>query len=95
MPVGFESHNEFEQEATRLKQLYDLTVALCGEEHERIAEALKDTDAFETKHTEIGEIAHNLNQLYEYTKSRYPNRLRQLLWLLEKKSFGFYKRTNH
>jgi hypothetical protein len=79
MPVGFESFNRFDKETTRLKQLYDITVHLYGQEHERVAEKLKDADPFETMHTDTRTIAHNLNQLYEHTRSFYPERLRELL----------------
>jgi hypothetical protein len=79
MPEGFESYNDFDQKTTNINQLYDLTLSLYKEEHERIKTEFGNPDRTESMRTIIGEIEHNISKNINFLKSYYPDRLRELL----------------
>lgn len=78
---GFWAYNKLTTDIKDLRQIYDFTYHLYLQEHEIIKEKLseKKGEKVITITTPVGAVNHSLNALFYYTKSTYPNMLRQLV----------------
>jgi hypothetical protein len=81
MPTGFACYNRFERDIRAIRQLYDFTAHLYAEQNEALAAKRVAKTSSASMHTIIGTVTHNVNRLYEYTRSKYPEQLRRLLLL--------------
>jgi len=77
---GFQTFNKFKNEIKELKQLYDLTAHLYMQEHTRVEGLIPEaTKPVTTISTKVGIVNHSLNSLYQSTRKKYPDKLRQLI----------------
>jgi hypothetical protein len=74
---GYQSWTKFDKEIVKLKQLYDYTCHLYLQDLENLRQRRREKKrSFQTV---IGSTSHSVNALYDYAKSHYPRRLRQLV----------------
>lgn len=79
--LGFWGYNKLTTDIKNLRQIYDFTYHLYLQEHEiiKVKVAENRDQKVITINTSIGATSHSLNSLFEYTKTTYPNKLRQLV----------------